>query len=731
VKKRAFLRNVDVSAVHGSGLVFSGDGKVIATGSAPNSPNKVAAWDVETGKLLGEFPAEQSIQVSVLLSPNGKTLATFGSHSSNPKTAEEMRKPGPGQTIQFWDVANVKERSRIVIEDAVANSLVQEAAYSPNGKMIAVLIRNESIQLYDVDSGKRIHRLGGRRSTGLLSFTPDSKELLGAGYDGSLIRWDVETGKRLSVSETSSGGAAAVLNTADGRVLQWGKKDQAFRLWDVKAGKPLISEEGHASGIDSLAFSPDGKKVFTGSHDGFVCVWDASTRKVLHQWAVPLDPSRFVYRTEPLIFSSDGRFAFVGIMYQGTTLHEIESGKEICVVDSHPLPQSLHAFSPNGRWLATSGRSYPGIRLFDVESGGVVQSLEGELVKAISIAFSGDGKSMAVSGAFRPAGGAGQSLEIRVLETNRGKELHRIKQGNTDDRQRLAMTGDGKSVIAGDQGLDLHVWDTGTGLEVRTLKTAAAGSVPLVLSPNQRTLASVGYDRNKKESKVQLWELATGVPRREITVAGLGVLCVAFSPDGRTLATGNADTTVTLWNLTGRAGAKTEVLTADDAGALWSDLANADPTKADAAIWRLADAPKQTLPLLKKHLRPIAASTADAKQIGQWIDDLSHEDFDKRDKANHELEQVGSPAKEALQKALDGGKLPAEAKRRVEALLDAINKPATIAADMLAPYRALEVLEHVGTPEAKDLVTKLAKGRADALLTREAKAVLERLNRTP
>jgi WD40 repeat protein len=734
VKKRAFLRKVDVSIVHGSGLVFSGDGKVIATGSAPNSSNKVAAWDVETGKLLGEFPAEQCIQVSAILSPDGKTLATFGYHISNPKTAEEVRKPGPGQTIQFWDIANVKERSRIVIDDASANSFIQEVAYSPNGKMIAVLIRNESIQLYDVESGKRIHRLGGRRSTSLLSFTSDGKELLGAGYDGSLIRWDVETGKRLSVSETSSSGAAAVVITADGRVLQWGKKEQAFRLWDVKAAKALISEEGHVRGIGTIVYSPDGKKVFTGSYDGCVCVWDASTRRVLHQWAVPLDPIRGVNRTEPLIFSGDGRFALVGIRYQGSTLHEIESGKETGVVESYaayPTSQSLHAFSPNGRWLAATGGSSPGIRLFDVDSGGMAQTLKGELAQTQCIAFSGDGKTVAVRGTFRTEGDAGLSIEFRVFETSSGKERHRIKHATTNDQQGMAMTADGKSLIAGDAGRTIKIWDTGTGVEVRSLSVAGLVSVPLVLSPNQHTLATVGYDRNKKESKIQLWELTTGVPRREITVPGLGVLAVAFSPDGRTLATGNADTTVTLWDLTGRAGTKTEALTADDADSLWSDLASADAAKADAAIWRLSDAPKQTLPLLKKHLKPVAPSTADAKQIAQWIAELSHEDFDTRDKANHELEQVAAPAKEALQKTLDGGKLPAEAKRRVEALLDAINKPATIAADMLAPFRALEILEHVSTPEAKELLTKLAKGRSDALLTREAKAALERMDRTP
>jgi hypothetical protein len=45
----------------------------------------------------------------------------------------------------------------------------------------------------------------------------------------------------------------------------------------------------------------------------------------------------------------------------------------------------------------------------------------------------------------------------------------------------------------------------------------------------------------------------------------------------------------------------------------------------------------------------------------------------------------------------------------------------------LLTLRAIEVLEHIDTPEARQLLRRQAGGAAEARLTREAKAALERL----
>jgi hypothetical protein len=62
---------------------------------------------------------------------------------------------------------------------------------------------------------------------------------------------------------------------------------------------------------------------------------------------------------------------------------------------------------------------------------------------------------------------------------------------------------------------------------------------------------------------------------------------------------------------------------------------------------------------------------------------------------------------------------------RIENLLERIDRGC--AAEQLQALRALQVLEWMGTPEAKQFLEKLARGSEGARLTREAQAALARL----
>jgi hypothetical protein len=193
------------------------------------------------------------------------------------------------------------------------------------------------------------------------------------------------------------------------------------------------------------------------------------------------------------------------------------------------------------------------------------------------------------------------------------------------------------------------------------------------------------------------------------------------------LVSGSSDTTALLWNVTGLPGRKHKQFTplsAKEVETLWATLADSNAAKAHQAICQLTTAPPQTVPFLQGHLQPVAS--ADGQRISRWIAALDSNRFAVRDQAAKELDRLGELAEPALRQALERQGLSLEMRRRLEQLLAQLHGPVT-EPERLRALRAIEVLEHIGTAEAKQMLANLAKGAPQARVTQEAKVALERL----
>ncbi len=295
------------------------------------------------------------------------------------------------------------------------------------------------------------------------------------------------------------------------------------------------------------------------------------------------------------------------------------------------------------------------------------------------------------------------------------------------------------------------------------IAAASLGSSPPVFSPDSRlvlmgaTVSTGGQPEN--QNRIQIWELASGRIRAELADTG-PVTALALSPDGRLLASGSSDTTILIWDLTGRALVRpvgSAKLTAKQLEELWSQLKILDARQAFQAMQTLVAAPQDTVPYLARTLVPDPSKTLDDAAIAQLISDLDNEQFDVREKASRKLEQLGWPAHWALRQAL-ARKRSAEVARRLSQLLeklgDNVNQDSPQRRDASPPQkrrprarlidpgdpevpppgwgvvrlqRAVEVLEAIATPEAREVLRKLAKGHPDDPLTREAQQAVRRL----
>src|SRR5205814_1059363 len=142
--------------------------------------------------------------------------------------------------------------------------------------------------------------------------------------------------------------------------------------------------------------------------------------------------------------------------------------------------------------------------------------------------------------------------------------------------------------------------------------------------------------------------------------------------------------------------------------------ASPEAAKAQRAIAILAAAPDQAIPWLAARLLP--ASEEEQRRRKQQIADLDDSSFAVREQSSRQLAQGGVEAEAALLLALKEG-ASVEVRKRIEALLDLPQIVRT--PEGLRRLRGVQVLEHIGTPEAKQLLEALANGTPEAWLTKE------------
>ena len=149
---------------------FSPDGQLIAT---THRDDTAALWTV-TGQRVGTLACGIPPWM-VDFRPDGRKLA-IGDW---------------GHRIQIWDLESHKLEANL----GESMSVVWGVAYRPSDtNILASCSGDGSVMLWDLSERRNVLTLepfGGADALSV-SFTPDGKTLVAAGYDGSLCVWDLE-----------------------------------------------------------------------------------------------------------------------------------------------------------------------------------------------------------------------------------------------------------------------------------------------------------------------------------------------------------------------------------------------------------------------------------------------------------------------------------------------------------------------------------------------------------
>jgi hypothetical protein len=213
----------------------------------------------------------------------------------------------------------------------------------------------------------------------------------------------------------------------------------------------------------------------------------------------------------------------------------------------------------------------------------------------------------------------------------------------------------------------------------------------------------------------------------ELTSTYPTVRCAAFSHDSRYVCVGYPDGTAVVWDTAEvtrrmRSAAPKPPVPLD---AAWEQLSDPDAAKAEPAFARLLASPADAVKLAAGQLRAVPAVTP--VSIREQVAKLDSAAFAEREASDNWLRVAGEQTEGELKAALAKGLSP-EQKRRVQGLLERFAAPDRTP-ERLRTVRAIELLERIGTAEAKAVLEKLAAGAPTARTTLDAKAALDRLPR--
>jgi WD40 repeat protein len=731
-------------------LSFAAGGAVVAVTVRANGATRVRFWDVATGKERPLRVEDADDDRGPTLSPDGKLLAT-------------VLRQEKGVTVRLVDA----ETGDGLRDAAPPLPVPEQATFSPDGRTVAAWGRDGGLALWDTATGKQLPTpAGGEANVRQVLFSPDGKTVA------------VVEERAVHVSTTATGKLVHKLDTAapaddlaryltdaqaafspDGKLLAVARDwDRVVRVWDLGTGKETrFTQAAHEDVVSSAAVAADAKTVASASMDGTVRLWDPATGRQVRVLDLPWLKDRPSFNADRdrgpclVALAADGKTLAAASPFGVVRLWDA-AGKQ---TGQFTVPEggvASLALTPDGRTVITGGRGW--VQAWDAATGKVLcrfatpdsgwpETARGGNPALLQVAVSPDGRLLAATGErdgyLEVPDSTG--LELKVWELATGKVRRQAPAGDwprrafdhpteppPPNRTRLygpplvAFAADGKTLVW-NPGETLELLDLVTGKPLRRLGGSSAPVAALAYSPAGDVVAVAHGDA------VRLYDPANGTLLGTLRGHGGEVHCLAFGPDGKTLVSGGDDTTLLVWDVprvleSERARAKK---LGADGDALWKQLASAEGTEAAAAMERLEAAPADAVALLGDRLRPVAV--VEARQVARLVADLGDEKVEVRKRAAAELERLAELAEPALRKRLEAGP-SADVRQCVEQLLDKLGGFVT-RPEQVRALRAVEVLEHLGSAEAKEVLRELAKGTADARLTREAKAALDRLAKRP
>jgi WD40 repeat protein len=520
--------------------------------------------EVDSGKIIGQFPSNQGEVNAVDFSADGIHLASAGDDG----------------TVRIWDWRAAREVLRI---DA-HKTHVFHARFLPSGESLISSADEPDIYHWDSATGQKLGAfLGHRHSVESIDISKDGTLVFSASADSTSRVWKVDGYQPLHTAHPGFKPRmlVSVVANSDGTWFAAGDRFSLVSIWDV-ATADLQTQVEQFDSVQAVALSPDDRTLAVGDVAGVITLWQlppenggamprlasANGLSVLRRWrahngviySICFSPDGKLLSTGDdgrviaWDIQADSQFGFhrtgdatdlrlLGFLSDRTLLVS-DSENRLCRARLAGTSKSieLHATqmnAANGVIDAATGRLAAknddlGIQVWDLGTGNILYDWPMQRVgKGLDLAWISPGHHLV------------------LLNDDRRLRVCDVRDGMTEAEWKLQAGAIGNltvspngNLIAYSQDRSIRIWDWRSN-HFQVIEQAHRPSVTdLKFSPDGKTLASTGNDR-----QISLWDVAS--LRKLTSMSGHrgDIAQLVFEPHGRGLISIAEDQTLRFWSL--------------------------------------------------------------------------------------------------------------------------------------------------------------------------------------
>lgn len=309
------------------GLSFAPDGQSIISASKDGTAK---FWNPSQAVKSDTLPNSER---PAWFSPDGAHLITLNRdgrlHRWNTREREDIGMIGPDlhdPGVKAWTIPDHGETLAVGRENggieiwnlktgqldksfSHASTRIGRLAFSRDGILLAAASErptgsdgaadHATLRIWDAASGTIVGTFTD--AYGPMAFSADSHRLVSTRLDGSVVVWDLGSGRSAAEIEENFTWIGALALSPDDRLLASGSEEPVVNLCDMATGRRIASLKGSRICVNGVAFTPDARTLATSTVDGALKFWNVATCKEIFTLG-PLNP------IHSFLFSPNGEY---------------------------------------------------------------------------------------------------------------------------------------------------------------------------------------------------------------------------------------------------------------------------------------------------------------------------------------------------------------------------------------------------------------------------------------